>query len=202
MKSEPAEHFVHRLEAFSDIVIGFSLAQLGASLVIPEHAETLIEHPGWFFGFLLAFSVVCSMWFFHHRLFSRYFVASPLTVVLNFVWLAVVVLLVYATEVYVRTPENLVAVRMYFGAYTAAYAILGVQYLIAIRRGADAGARRVAVFTLLWTLPFALCLVFTSALPPSTLLGVLTISVFSLTGVASVFLSRYYRRTGSVERGA
>jgi hypothetical protein len=28
----------HRLEAFSDVVIGFSLAQLGLTLVIPAHA--------------------------------------------------------------------------------------------------------------------------------------------------------------------
>ncbi len=50
--------------------------------------------------------------------------------ILNFIWLAIVVLLVYATELYVRMMDDVVAVRMYFGAYSLAYGILGLQYVI------------------------------------------------------------------------
>jgi uncharacterized membrane protein len=200
VSDESARHFVHRLEAFSDIVIGFSLAQLGASLIIPEHAISLVQNPSWLFGFVLAFAVVCSMWFFHHRLFSRFFVPKPWPVILNFIWLAVVVLLVYATQLYVRSMSDIIAVRMYFGAYTLAYGILGFQHLIAARIGPDpAGARRGATFTFLWTTPFAVCLLAT-ALLPADIVNAITGLVFIATTVAFLFLARHRRResTGSV----
>lgn len=194
MNDESAKHFLHRLEAFSDIVIGFSLAQLGAVLVIPDHAITLVAHPQWLFGFALAFSVVCSMWFFHHRLFAGFFIPKPLPVILNFLWLAIVVLLVYATQLYVRSMSDLVAVRMYYIAYSLAYGILGIQYLIAARIGANrAGAYRGAVFTFLWTAPFVVCLVATSIFPPDSV-NAATGAVFALTIAAFFVLARRYRR--------
>ena len=39
LRDEPEKEVVHRLEAFSDIVIGFSLAQLGLSLTLPARAR-------------------------------------------------------------------------------------------------------------------------------------------------------------------
>jgi hypothetical protein len=44
VRDESEKEVIHRLEAFSDIVIGFSLAQLGLSLTIPAHARDLFVH--------------------------------------------------------------------------------------------------------------------------------------------------------------
>ncbi len=189
MSDESTKHFVHRLEAFSDIVIGFSLAQLGASLVVPERAMELIEHPGWLFGFVFAFAIVCSMWFFHHRLFSLFFVPKPWPVILNFVWLAVVVLLVYATQLYVRSFGDLIAARMYFAAYTLAYGILGLQYFIA----ASTASRRASIFMFLWTAPFLICLLASVFLAPD-LVNMITPLAFAGTTIAFFVLSKRYPR--------
>lgn len=198
---ESAERFIHRLEAFSDIVIGFSLAQLGLNLTIPKSGADLIANPWWFFGFIFAFAVICSMWFFHHRLFSQWFVPKTLPIVLNFVWLGILVLLVYFTLLYVKLPADAVVMRFYFLGYALAYAILAVQYHIGIQymRGtADeheiAQGKRGAAFMLLWTAPFLFCFLVLVALPPSPLVGILIMLAFVLTGTASGVLGSRYRR--------
>lgn len=191
MLTESDRHFVHRLEAFSDIVIGFSLAQLGVSLTIPVNGAALIANPGWFFGFIFAFAVVCSMWFFHHQLFATCFVPKALPVVLNFVWLAVVVLLVFVTQVNVRV-NDLIVVSMYFGIYALAYAILGVQYVIALpvdRERAQAGAS----FMFLWVAPFVVSFLATISLPPGVT-GYIILAAFVGTTIASTLLGSHYRR--------
>jgi uncharacterized membrane protein len=197
---ESDERFIHRLEAFSDIVIGFSLAQLGANLTIPAHGADLITNPVWIAGFVFAFAVVCSMWFFHHRLFSHFFVPKALPVILNFAWLGLLVLIVYSTELYVRMPADPVVMRLYFGGYTVAYLILGAQYAIGIRyKGEDLdeetrrGGQRGATFMFLWALPFLWCFVVVVVLEPGPLLGILITSAFALAGIASGMLSSRYR---------
>ncbi len=189
MEEESTKHFVRRLEAFSDIVIGFSLAQLGASLVVPERTRDLVEHPGWLFGFLFAFAIVCSMWYFHHRLFSLSFIPTTWPVILNFVWLAVVVLLVYTTQLYVRSFGDLIAARMYYAAYTLAYGILGVQFFIT---GSKA-ARRSSLFMFVWTTPFLICLLATVFLS-TEIVNSITGLVFLATAIGFVILARRYPR--------
>jgi len=189
VSSESAKHFIHRLEAFSDIVIGFSLAQLGAALIIPEHPITLVENPSWLFGFLFAFAVVCSMWFFHHRLFSEFFVPKAWPVILNFIWLAIVVLLVYSTQLYVRSFGDLTAARMYFAAYMLAYGVLGVQYFIA---GSNA-SRRASMYMFLWTAPFLICLLASVFLAPDAV-NIVTPIAFAATTAAFFLLAKRYPR--------
>jgi uncharacterized membrane protein len=189
--NESDRHFVHRLEAFSDIVIGFSLAQLGVSLTIPVNGAALIANPGWFFGFIFAFAVVCSMWFFHHRLFSTCFVPKFWPVILNFVWLAVVVLLVFVTQVTVRV-NDLIVVSLYFGIYALAYLILGVQYVIALPVDRER-ARHNAAFMFMWTAPFLVSFLATTLLPPGTT-GYIILAAFAATTTASTLLGSHYRR--------
>jgi hypothetical protein len=46
-KDETEQRLIRRLESFSDIIIGFSLAQLALSLAIPKNgALGLLENPG------------------------------------------------------------------------------------------------------------------------------------------------------------
>jgi hypothetical protein len=73
MPADPVadERTIHRYEAFSDIVIGFSLAELGSILVLPKSGESLFADPTWLVAFLLAFAVICALWFFSGRSSSR-----------------------------------------------------------------------------------------------------------------------------------
>ena len=201
-RDESEERFIHRLEAFSDIVIGFSLAQLGVSLTIPAHGYELIQHPAWFGSFVFAFAVVCSMWFFHHRLFARFFVPRFWPVVLNFVWLALIVLLVFTAEMYVHLPDDVVVMRLYFACYALAYLILGFQSVLGVRylgAALDAETRRWghrnAAFMFLWAMPFLWCLIVAVVLPPSPLLGILIMVAFILAGTGSGFMSSHFRRS-------
>jgi uncharacterized membrane protein len=127
------ERFVHRLEAFSDVVIGFSLAQLGATLIVPPHATALTANPGWLLAFLWTFALVCLMWWSHNRIFRTSFVPTPLAIVLNFVLLATIVLLVYFAQVFARATtmnDLIVAARLYFGMLAINYLITACLYAI------------------------------------------------------------------------
>src|ERR1700694_708570 len=94
----PSDHTLRRLEAFSDIVIAFSLSQLAFTLQVPRDSNTLLAHPIHFVAFLGSFALVCAFWWLHHQLFARYFVLDPVSVVLNFAFLACTVLVVYSQQ--------------------------------------------------------------------------------------------------------
>ncbi len=202
MTREPAsdERTIHRFEAFSDIVIGFSLAQLGATLVIPPHGQSLFADPTWLIAFLLAFTTICALWFFHHRLFASIFVPRTIPIILNFAWLAVVVLCAYSTQLIVRIPEDPGVWRMYYGLFFLAYGILAVQYVLGMQHLHDPmsvqallKARRQTAFMALWTAPFLLCTIFVFVMPiPASHFP--TMVTFVLTGIASGLLGRYFRK--------
>ena len=140
------------------------------------------------------------MWFFHHRLFAYVFVPKTLPVMLNFVWLAAVVLLVFASEAYMR-PNNNSVVYAYFACYAVVYALLAVQNLLGMRYARerqDSSARvrglRGAVFMGVWTFPFAWSLVVVMTLPPGQKYGMLISIGFILAGLASPVLGSYFRK--------
>ncbi len=170
MYSPEAERTVHRLEAFSDIVIGFSLAQLGASLAFTK--SLTLDIPG-VIAFLLAFAIICSLWYFHHRLFDGIFVPSALPIILNFAWLAIVVLLVFVAQSIPRHWTERSVDQLYFGLYALAYGILAAQTWLGLRAlpGQEGNRRRKAfyqrAYMLLWSAVFAAAyLVVTLGRPP------------------------------------
>ena len=61
------------LEAFSDIIIGFSLAELTLSLVIPVHALDFFARPLGLIAFLVTFVLVVRFWWLHFVIFEHYF---------------------------------------------------------------------------------------------------------------------------------
>jgi uncharacterized membrane protein len=194
------ERTVHRLEAFSDIVIGFSLAQLGAALTIPKAGGVLFADPTWLLTFLLPFATICAMWFFHHRLFASIFVPRTVPMIINFAWLAVVVLCAFTTQLVVRMPGDIGVWRSYYGLFFIAYGMLALQYAICLRLGgarlspqALLTARRQTAFMTLWTIPFLLCSVFVDVLPPTSWHIAISI-VFVLAAVASGVMGRRYRK--------
>jgi uncharacterized membrane protein len=198
------ERTVHRLEAFSDIVIGFGLAQLGAILTFDSKTMALTSVG--VFAFFGAFAIVCSLWYFHHRLFENFFVPKTLPIVLNFFWLAIVVLLVYCAAHFdsARAFRTRNTVMLYFGLYALAYAILAMQTILGIRARPNvepqlrAKARRNITFMTLWTAIFAVCFALVWTMPPAEAVSQ-AIDVTFLAGVAcSVLLGVYFRRAGAV----
>jgi len=201
------ERTIHRLEAFSDIVIGFGLAQLGAILTFDSKTMTLTSVG--ILAFFGAFAIVCSLWYFHHRLFENFFVPKTLPIVLNFLWLAIVVLLVYCAAHFdskaftVRTT-----VMLYFGLYALAYAILAVQTILGIRGRPNIEpelrikARRNISFMSLWTAIFAICFALVSTMSPAQALGQAIDVTFLIGAVCSVLLGVYFRRTARAANNA
>jgi hypothetical protein len=145
------ERLTHRLEAFSDIVIGFSLAQMSVNLAIPHHANEVYTHTVALAAFAWTFFVVAAFWWSHHRLFDGYFVPTPVTVALNFVALAVLVWLVYELQVFVHfadTTEHAAAAIPYVLTYSLMYLLLGALFVICVRirwLDLDAAQRRQGV---------------------------------------------------------
>jgi len=122
------EAFVHRLEAFSDIVIGFTVAQIGATLVIPNHAASLFN-PLWLLSFLWTFGLICLMWLLHNRLFRTVFAPTPLAIVLNFTLLAGIVLMVYFAEVMIHgttLEDTMIYSRFYYLALASVFALIAL----------------------------------------------------------------------------
>ena len=198
---ESEERSIHRFEAFSDVVIGFSLAQLGVSLAIPNHPADLFTNPTWLAVFVWAFAMVCAMWWFHHRLFTQIFLPRTIPILLNFVWLAVVILCVYTAELSSKFPGDPIVWRMYFVLFALAYGILTLQYVICMRLRGDAlspeeriAATRAGTFMRLWTVPFVICSVIVFVFPFGYASGLAIDATFVVTGVASGLIGRRFRR--------
>jgi len=130
------ERLTHRLEAFSDVVIGFSLAEMSVNLAIPRHASEVYTHTVALVAFAWTFGVIAAFWWSHHRLFEGYFVPTRATVALNFVALAVLVWLVYELQVFVRfadTTEHAAAAIPYVLTYSVMYLLLGALFVLCVR---------------------------------------------------------------------
>lgn len=140
-KDETEQRLIRRLESFSDIVIGFSLAQLALSLTIPKNgALGLLENPAPLIAFVITFTIVCGMWWAHHKLFVHYFVPIPVMVILNFVTLAGVSFAVYSVQLMLHsgtpaTPGHPAVAghasldfAFYEWSLAIVYVLLAVQY--------------------------------------------------------------------------
>ena len=130
------EHSTHRLEAFSDIVIGFSLAQLGLSLVIPAHAIEFLTRPAGIFAFVVTFIVVVRFWWFNFVLFKQYFRPNRTMIALNFIALGSLILQVFSLQLYLHfgpLQEGAVASRIYFAFFALSYGMQGVMLALGMR---------------------------------------------------------------------
>ena len=152
MRDESEKEVVHRLEAFSDIVIGFSLAQLALSLTIPRHAIDLFSLQGGarsLIALAVTFVLVCGIWWTHHRLFRRVFVPTPLSILANFAALGGIIFLAYSMQVLVRVGlSDRVAYAMYSGSYAWILLLVAAMAWMGIRaRGPHlTGAQRAESF--------------------------------------------------------
>ena len=147
---ERDEQLVHRLEAFCDIVIGFSLAELTFGLVIPNHAIALVRDPSWILYYLFTFSIVALMWWSHYRLFRVVFYPDTLNILINFAWLATVALLTYFMQISAHAAtlrDGVIGTELYFATLAINFVLNAAMTAGSYRRrGAfldDAGKARI-----------------------------------------------------------
>lgn len=133
------EYFVRRLEAFGDIVIGFSLALLAVSLIVPNHAAALLANATWLVAYIWSFGLVCSMWESHYWTFRYVFMPTRLSVLLNYAKLALIVLLIFMVQVLLRAlgdgtaADIIVANELYWGCLAAYFVATGLLLIIGMR---------------------------------------------------------------------
>jgi uncharacterized membrane protein len=123
---EERRHFVRRLEAFGDIVYGFSLSQTGFALVVPEHPGDLFEHPASVIGGALTFIAICIWWLGYHRMFAHAFVAERIDVVLNFAVLGTVAFLPFALRVWLRFGNDPHGGLLYGGNFALSMTLMTI----------------------------------------------------------------------------
>jgi uncharacterized membrane protein len=92
-----------RIVAFSDGVFAIAITLLVLALQIPEGVsdfpETLRDQAPNFFAFALSFTVLAQIWYFHHRFFSSLGGYDGTLITLNFVYLALVTLVPFSSQV-------------------------------------------------------------------------------------------------------
>ena len=117
------ERFTHRLEAFSDLVFGFSLSLLATRLDLPAKVEDVFEATRWG-TFLITFGIICVIWLAHYRIFRHRFVARAPDVVINFVFLFGIAIMPYSVQTFLRFMPGQEAILLYFGDFALIFAAL------------------------------------------------------------------------------
>lgn len=88
-------HEISRIEAFSDVVFGFSLTLLVVSLEVPHTFTELLADMRGFVPFAVCFALLAQVWWLHHNFFRRYGLDDATTATLNFILLFVVLFYTY-----------------------------------------------------------------------------------------------------------
>ena len=108
------ERLTSRLEAFGDLVFGFSLSLIALRLDVPTRADEILEPTRWL-TVIVTFAVICRFWLEHHRVFRHRFVVQTPDMVVNFVFLFGIAILPYAVQVFLRFEMQLVPFSLYMG---------------------------------------------------------------------------------------
>ena len=132
-KSERAERFTHRLEAFSDLVFGFSLSLLATRLDVPQSQAEVFEATRWG-TFAITFGMICAIWLAHYRIFRHHFIAGPVDVIVNFIFLFGIAVLPYSVQTVLRFAEVGDASTLYFGDFALVFTALATLRLSALRQ--------------------------------------------------------------------
>lgn len=114
---EKRERFTSRLEAFSDLVFGFSLSLLATRLDIPAKVEDIFDPARWL-AVIVTFALVCRFWLEHYRTFRHGFVADIFDAVLNFVFLFAIAILPYSLQTFLRFQKFLPSFALYTGDFS------------------------------------------------------------------------------------
>ncbi|ODU00301.1 MAG: hypothetical protein ABS81_24055 [Pseudonocardia sp. SCN 72-86] len=127
MATEIARGAAERLAFFSDAVVAIAITLLAIELPVPEgdtdteFLHSLGEESFAYITFLISFIAIANHWAAHHRVFRYVGRADRPLVLLNLVWLLLIVLTPFLTEI-VREGNDLTWIR--FGIYSLAQALL------------------------------------------------------------------------------
>jgi len=137
--SQHPDRLISRIESFSDLVIGFSLALLALTLTIPPHFSDIFFHPWMLIAYFWTFAVISGVWFNHQRLFRSFFYPEPISIDLNFLFLSMIGLIVYFVQAFVhyREADKLWAFLAYFTVTAVALIVIGTLYVHGLRRRWD-----------------------------------------------------------------
>jgi uncharacterized membrane protein len=117
------ERFTHRLEAFSDLVFGFSLSLLATRLDIPADVSQIFEPTRWS-TFIITFAGICGIWLAHYKIFRHHFVPRIPDVIVNFIFLLGIAVMPYAVQTFLRFTTGRNAIVLYFGDCALIFAAL------------------------------------------------------------------------------
>jgi len=143
-KGEPSsapiygERFTQRLEAFSDLVFGFSLSLLATRLDVPANVAEVFEMKRWG-TFIITFGMICAIWLAHYRIFRHRFTARTPDVIVNFIFLFGIAVLPYVVQTLLRFQAGRDALVLYFGDFALIFTALATLRWSALRqrRGDD-----------------------------------------------------------------
>jgi uncharacterized membrane protein len=108
------ERLTSRLEAFGDLVFGFSLSLIALRLDVPTHVEEILEPARWA-TVIITFALICRFWLEHYRIFRHQFVVRTPDMVVNFVFLFGIAILPYAVQTFLRFEMQRAPFSIYIG---------------------------------------------------------------------------------------
>ena len=131
------ERLTSRLEAFGDLVFGFSLSLIALRLDVPSRAEEIFEPARWL-TIILTFALICRFWLEHYRIFRHQFVVRAPDMVVNFVFLFGIAILPYAVQTFLRFKMQLVPFSLYIGDVVLILTTLSFLRMRGLRQRRDA----------------------------------------------------------------
>lgn len=130
------ERFTQRLEAFSDLVFGFSLSLLATRLDVPSNPAEVFETTRWA-TFIVTFGMICAIWLSHYRIFRHHFVARTPDVIVNFIFLLGIAVLPYVVQIFLRFASAPNVIVLYLGDFAVILTALATLRWRALRQRRD-----------------------------------------------------------------
>jgi uncharacterized membrane protein len=127
------ERFTQRLEAFSDLVFGFSLSLLATRLDVPANPAEVFEATRWA-TFIVTFGMICAIWLSHYRIFRHHFVARTPDVIVNFIFLLGIAVLPYVVQTFLRFTNTPNVLLLYLGDFALVLTALATLRWRALRQ--------------------------------------------------------------------
>jgi len=131
------ERFTPRLEAFSDLVFGFSLSLLATRLDIPDDPSQIFVATRWA-TFIITFATICMLWLAHYKIFRHHFVPQIPDVAINFIFLLGIAVLPYAVQTFLRFTGDRDSLTLYFGDFALVFgALAALRWRALLQRRGD-----------------------------------------------------------------
>ena len=147
-----------RLAAFTDAVMAVAITLLALEIDVPdlrsgredELGHELFDLLPSFLAYALAFALVGRYWVIHHRLFERLHAVDGMLITLNLAFLAVIVLMPFATELIDDYTNEPIAAAVFGGLLSVAGFLNAAMFRHVrrsqfLREGAEAPSEAVSI---------------------------------------------------------